>query len=275
MRLDSGTRLTCLLGHPVGHSISPAIHNASYREAGINSVYLAFDVSDFRRALDGLEALGAVGCNVTIPYKEAAWEASGWLSQEARLTGAVNTVKFDGTIMGYNTDVSGVLHSLDLLGAGSLDRALLLGAGGAARSVIVGLSGRVSEVYIASRSIERSRRILPLCGRVGIDCRAVRWEERSELAARVDLIVNATPVGTLGRGIPVDPASLREGCYVFDLVYNPPRTPLLMEAARRGCRTLGGLPMLVRQAAEAERIWFGISPDEELMMRTAIEALGD
>ncbi len=274
MRIDSRTRLTCLLGHPVHHSISPAIHNASYGRVGVNAIYLAFDVLDFPKALDGLEALGAAGCNVTIPYKEVARDSVDWLSDEAELTGAVNTVKFEEEALGYNTDVSGVVHSLEILGLRSVESALLVGAGGAARSVLAGLFGRVNRVYITSRRIERVERVLPLCNKLGLDAIAVEWEERSRIAGKVDLLINATPLGTLGEGVPLDPGSLKPGCYVFDLVYNPPETALVREAKRRGCRAVGGLPMLVRQAAEAERIWFGIDPDEELMMEVAESILG-
>ncbi len=274
MRIDSSTRLTCLLGHPVHHSISPAIHNASYSRVGVNAIYLAFDVLDFPKALDGLKALGAAGCNVTIPYKEVARDSVDWLSDEAELTGAVNTVKFEEKALGYNTDISGVIHSLEILGFRSVESALLIGAGGAARSVLAGLSGRVDRVYITSRRIERVEGILPLCNRLGLDAMAVEWEERSRIAGKVDLLINATPLGTLGEGVPLDPGSLKPGCYVFDLVYNPPETALVREAKRRGCRAVGGLPMLVRQAAEAERIWFGIDPDEDLMMEVAESLLG-
>ncbi len=274
MGINSRTRLTCLLGHPVHHSISPAIHNASYESVGINAVYLAFDVLDFPAAVSGLEALGAVGCNVTIPYKEVAYDVVDWLSDEAELTGAVNTIRFDEEVSGYNTDISGVLHSLEILGFRSVGSALLLGAGGAARSVLVGLSGRVNKVYITSRNIERVKKILPLCDKLGLDAKAVSWEERSRIAEKADLLINATPLGTLGEGLPLEPRFLKQDCYVFDLVYNPPETVLVREAKRRGCRAIGGLPMLVKQAAEAEKIWFGIHPDEELMLKVAKSLLG-
>ena len=274
MWIDPETRLTCLLGHPVSHSVSPAIHNESYRRLGLNAVYLAFDVKNLSRAVEGLKELGAVGCNVTIPHKEEARGLVDLLSEEAEQVGAVNTIKFGDDLVGYNTDVHGVSHTLELLGVGEIDRALILGAGGAARSVLVGIAGRARLVYVTSRNIRGARGILELCGGVGLDALAIPWGERDLYLGEVDLLINATPVGTLGEGVPVDPRRLRPGCYVFDLVYNPPVTTLVREAVRRGCRALGGLPMLVRQAAEAERIWFGVEPDEEAMMRAAERALG-
>lgn len=273
MRIDSATKLTCLLGHPISHSLSPAIHNSSFEFLGINAVYLAFDVQDFPKALDGLREL-AVGCNVTIPYKEMARRLVEGLDEMAELTGSVNTVKFGEELVGYNTDVSGVIHSLDLLGVGELDEALLLGAGGAARSVLVGLSGRVRKVYVTSRRLERAKVLMPLCERLGLEAIPVPWEVRESYASKADLLVNATPLGTLGNGLPLNPNSLRPGCYVFDLVYNPPDTELVRRARERGCKALGGLSMLIRQAAEAEKIWFGVIPDEGIMADAAFSSLG-
>ncbi len=275
MMVDSETKLTCLIGHPVSHSISPIIHNASYRSLGLNYIYLAFDVTDLLKAINGLKELGAVGCNVTIPHKEAAYTLMEWLSDSAKQTGAVNTVKFDNGFLGYNTDVSGVLYSLELLGEGHFDRALLLGAGGAARSVLVGIAGRVGKVYVTSRRIERARNILNLGRRMGLDVEAISWEERGKYLVKSDLLINATPLGTLNEGIPVDPKLLEPDCYVLDLVYNPPETRLVREAIERGCRAIGGIPMLIKQASEAERIWFGVNPNEEVMLRAAMNYFGE
>ncbi len=273
--MNSRTKLTCLIGHPVSHSISPIIHNASYRDMELNAVYLAFDVVDLPKALNGLGELGAVGCNITIPHKEPARNLMSWLSSTAEQVGAVNTVKFEDGFLGYNTDVSGVLYSLSLFNTSHFDNALLLGAGGAARSVLAGISGKVKKAYITSRRIDRARSILSLCNKLGLDAEAIPWEERNKYVGKVDLLINATPLGTLGEGIPIDPKLLRPECYVFDLVYNPPRTPLVREATGIGCKAIGGTPMLIRQASESERIWFGVNPNEEVMMEAAMKYLGE
>lgn len=241
---------------------------------GLNAIYLAFDVINLPKAIVGLQEIGAVGCNVTIPHKEEACRLMDWLSEEARESGAVNTVKFEDRLLGYNTDVSGVLYSLELLDLGQVDSVLLLGAGGAARSVLLGVRERARKVFVTSRNIERARKILELCVRLGLDAEAVPWTERNSYLEKIDFLINATPVGTEERGIPINPALLRKGCYVFDLVYNPPRTPLIEEALKKGCKAIGGLPMLIRQAAEAERIWFGVEPPEDVMMMAALSYLG-
>ncbi len=273
--IDSRTKLTCLIGHPISHSISPIIHNASYKNLGLNAVYLAFDVTDLSKALRDLRELGAVGCNITIPHKELAYDLMNWVSDDAKLVGAVNTVKFDGDLLGYNTDVSGVIYSLNLLSTSSFDIVLLLGAGGAARSVLAGISGRAKKVYVASRRIERARGILSLCSRLGLDAEAIHWEERNRYARGADLVINATPLGTMNEGIPIDSRSLKPDCYVFDLVYNPLKTRLVREATKMGCKAIGGIHMLIRQASESEKIWFSVNPNEEIMMRAAMDYLGE
>ncbi len=270
--LDASTKLTCLLGHPVAHSVSPAIHNASYRKLKLNAVYLAFDVIRLRTVIEGLRELGAVGCNITAPYKEEAVRLMDRLDERAELMGAVNVVKFGEEVHGFNTDVDGVRHSLELLGA-SGDVALVLGAGGAARAVLAALRS-FKRVLVTSRNAERARSLLDLCSRLGLDCSPIPWEVRSSYLAEVDLLVNATPLGAGGEGIPIDVSEIRSGTAVLDLVYNPLETELVKEAKRRGCRAMGGLKMLIRQAAMSERIWFGVDPDEGVMEEAALMSLG-
>jgi len=270
---DASTRLTCLLGHPVAHSASPAMHNASFRKLGINAVYLAFDVIRLKPALEGLRELGALGCNITVPYKEEVVMLLDLLDERAELIGAVNVVKFGEEVMGFNTDVDGVKYSLELLEATG-DCALLLGAGGAARAVLAALQGSFDRVLIASRNVNRASALSDLCLRLGLDCIPIPWEERNRRLAEADLLVNATPLGTGGGEPPLDLSGLRSGTAVLDLVYNPVETQLVREARERGCRAIGGLKMLVRQAAMSERIWFNVDPDEGLMEEAALRFLG-
>ncbi|MEM0041191.1 MAG: shikimate dehydrogenase [Candidatus Korarchaeum sp.] len=273
LSLDANTKLTCLLGHPVGHSASPAIHNASYRRLGLNAVYLAFDILRLKPAIDGLRELGAIGCNITIPHKEGVVELLDHVDEEAVLVGAVNVVRFGEEVEGFNTDIEGVRYSLKLLDA-SGDKALILGAGGAARSVLAALSGSFKMVFVTSRNFERTKALASLCSKLGIDFHPLPWEERSSPLAEVDLVVNATPLGTGGGEFPLDLGKLRSDTAVLDLVYNPLETHLVREAKRRGCRAIGGLKMLVRQAAESERIWFDVEPDEGIMEEAALRFLG-
>jgi shikimate dehydrogenase len=273
LNLNAETKLTCLLGHPVKHSASPAIHNSSYRELGLNAVYLAFDVLRIDVAIEGLRELGAVGCNITIPHKEKVMELLDSLDERASLIGAVNVIKFGDELSGFNTDVDGVDYSLELLGIRSGESALILGAGGAARAVLASISGKFPKAYISSRDIGRVERLRELCLKLGIECIPLPWEARERALDRIELLVNATPLGTGGEGMPVD-ASKLSGIAVLDLVYNPPETELVRIARERGCRAIGGLKMLIRQAAVSERIWFGVEPDERVMEEAALRFLG-
>ncbi len=240
---------------------------------GLNAVHLAFDVLNLPKAIGGLQEIGTIGCNVTIPHKEETCRPMDWLSEEVRKSRAMNMVKFEDRLLGYNTDVSGVPYSLELLGLGQIDFVLLLEAGGAARSVLLGVRGRARKVFVTSRNIERARKILELCDKLGLDAEAVPWTGRNSYLEKIDFLIDATPVGTEGKGIPINPALLRKGCYVFDLVYNPPRTPLIEKALKKECKAIGGLPMFIRQAAEAEKIWFGVEL-EDVMIRATPSYLG-
>lgn len=270
---DANTKLTCLLGHPVAHSASPAIHNASYRRLRLNAVYLAFDISRLRPAIDGLRELGAIGCNVTVPYKEEVIGFLDHLDEKAELVGAVNVVKFGEEIEGFNTDIEGVRYSLKLLDA-SGDKALIFGAGGAARAVLAALTGSFKMVFVTSRNFERAKSLTSLCSKLGLDFFPLPWEERDSPLTEVDLVINATPLGTGGSEFPLDFGKLRSDTAVLDLVYNPVETYLVREARKRGCRAIGGLKMLVRQAAESEKIWFNVEPDEGVMEEAALGFLG-
>ncbi len=273
LNLNAETKLTCLLGHPVKHSASPVIHNSSYRELGLNAVYLAFDVLRIDVAIEGLRELGAVGCNITIPHKERVIEFLDSLDERASLIGAVNVIKFGDELLGFNTDVDGVKYSLELLGVRNGESVLILGAGGAARAVLTSISGMFSKAYISSRDIERVKRLEGLCLKLGIECIPLPWEAREQALDRVELLVNATPLGTKGEGMPIDATKL-SGIAVLDLVYNPPETDLVRIARMKGCRAIGGLKMLIRQASVSERIWFGVEPDERVMEEAALRFLG-
>ncbi len=267
------TKLFCLLGGSVEYTASPAIHNASFKHLGIDAVYLAFSVKNIERALEGLRELGAGGCNVTNPFKARAMFSLDWIEDRAKLVGAVNTVKFDDEVKGFNTDVDGILHSLELLGYDG-GKVLLLGAGGAARSAIlaVGIKGG-TRITIMSRSRSRAERAINLARKLGIDVNHKLWDPFILRTSKYRLIVNATPLGTLGEGKPIE--VMDSDCLLLDMVYNPLETPLVKEARSKGCKAIGGLPILIRQASRAEEIWLSVKPDEEIMLKAALAFLGE
>jgi shikimate dehydrogenase len=255
------TRLAAVIGHPVRHSLSPAVHNAAFRVLGLDWVYVALEVAPgaVPAAFEGVRALGIAGVSVTMPHKEAAAGAVDDLHDDARLLGAVNCVVNDGgRLVGHNTDGAGFVAALgaelgyDPAGA----RCVVLGAGGAARAVVLALAraGAV-DVVVVNRTEARAREAAALAGRVG---RVVAPDHLPVALRPADLVVNATSVGMGDPGpedLPLDPDLLHEGLVVADLIYQPLVTPLLAAARERGATAVNGLSMLVHQAAVAFELW--------------------
>lgn len=247
-----------IIGDPIEHSLSPALHNFVLKSVGIAGEYRAYHVrgNELKDFLVTHREL--LGFNVTIPHKECILRYLDWVSEEARVIGAVNTVKNErGVLVGYNTDSIGFLRSLPTQNR-SPEAAILVGAGGAARAVAHALlQYTVTALCIYNRSVERALKLAEELQKhyptktvfVARDPYALPWD-------RADLLVNATPVGTESEALPVPlPGRLAHNLIVYDLVYNPPKTKLLIEAERRGAQAIGGLDMLIYQALEALKIW--------------------
>ena len=254
-----------LLGHPVGHSLSPRIQGAALRSAGIPLDYRALDVApaDLAATLDALIAEGAAG-NVTIPHKEAvAGRAS--LTPLAQRAGAVNTFWVEGgALHGDNTDVAGFDAAVRaLLGGPPTGAMALIGAGGAAAAVLAAAEqwGGITAL-VHGRSPERVAR---LCARFPGVARPAASLEAAVANARI--VVNASPIGMAGDAHPVALDLVPAKAAVVDLVYRPGGTSWSREAAGRGHRASDGLPMLVEQGAAAFERWFGIRADRAAMWR--------
>ena len=263
MTLTASTGLIVLLGDRVRHSVSPAIHNAGFAACGLDLAYLACAVPGdrFADALAGLHALGARGANVTVPHKEVAFELAETLGPTARATGAVNTlVRTETGWSGHNTDLDGFAAPLrDLgvpLGGG---RAVVLGAGGAARAATraLGQDFGLARVDVAARRPGQAERVVAdLAPDAGTELRAVALGDADLSGAA--LIVNATPLGMEDADAsPCGPEAFREGQVAYDLVYGPRPTRFVRDAERAGATALGGLAMLVGQAAGAFHLWTG------------------
>lgn len=255
-----------LLGHPLGHTLSPAMQNAALRAAGIPLTYEALDVP--RRALDdtvaALRRARGAG-NVTIPFKQLMAERCDRLTRTAQSTGAVNTfwTAIDGALVGDNTDVDGFQAAAEaLLGEKPRgQRVLVLGAGGAAAAVLLALKGWEGQrVQVYARTMERAR---ALAARIGVDAEVVA--DPASSAREATLVVNATPVGMRDDGMPLDPKLLGPDAAVLDLVYRAGETAWVRAARARGCRAADGLRMLVEQGAAAFERWFGVPADREAM----------
>ncbi len=263
--VTSRTAIYGVLGAPIGHSVSPAMHNAGFRAAGIDAVYLPLEARSADDFTAFARAVNLRGASVTAPFKEAVAERISVRDDVSTATGAVNTLRIaDGRWVGCNTDVPGFLAPL----VGRLRladaRATILGAGGAARAAAYALQQAGAIVTVCARRTERAAEVAHAVGVAAAPLPPGRgsW----------DLLVNTTPVGTFPN---VEASPLPDGPFdgqlVYDLVYNPAKTRLLADAARAGCETIGGLAMLVAQAEEQFAWWTGRRPPTGLF-REAAEA---
>jgi 3-dehydroquinate dehydratase / shikimate dehydrogenase len=272
-RLAQVTRSTAIygiVGLPVSHSVSPAMHNAAFRATGIDAVYVplpAMDADDFVTFAHGMKISGA---SVTIPYKVELAQIVHDVDPVARRVGAINTIRVrEDRWEGMNSDVAGFLRPLRDRGI-ALEgaRATVLGAGGAARAVVTGLSRSGAAVTVSARQTPQA---LALADRLEIKPGVFPPPPGSW-----DLLVNCTPVG-MHPGVEASPleASALTGRTVYDLVYNPAETRLLREAAQAGCTTIGGLDMLVAQAQDQFEWWTGTRPEADVMRTAALARLAE
>ena len=275
---DSPFVLAGVMGWPVAHTRSPAIHNHWIAKYGLKGAYVQLPVQPERleAAIRGLAALGFAGCNVTVPHKESAMRFMDELHPAARRVAAINTivVQPDGRLLGMNNDGAGYIQSLrdaDATWRGDAGPALVLGAGGAARAIVVALLDEgVPELRITNRTLERAQE---LANDFGDRVKVVPWAERNEAMAGVSLLVNTTSLGMHGQA-PLNVAldALPLEAMVSDAVYIPLETPLLAQARMRGHRTVNGLGMLLNQARPAFQSWFGVLPDVTPELRAAVQA---
>lgn len=267
-RVTAATAIYGLVGLPIGHSVSPAMHNAGFAELGVDAVYVPLPAADVDDLRSFAEAFALEGASVTAPYKEAALALADLRDEIATQVGAANTLTWrDGRVRASNTDVSGFLASLS---AGNLGpaaawngrRAAVLGAGGAARAVIVALQSAGVAVTVYGRDDHRTREAAAGLG-AAVGSRPVppgSW----------DLLVNATPVGTYPAAAETPfPEARFDGLLVSDLVYNPPDTRLMRDARAAGCPAIGGLEMLVAQAVGQQAQWTGRPPTAHTLRAAA------
>lgn len=271
--IDGRTRVTGIIGWPVEHSLSPAMHNAAFAALGLNWRYVAFPVEPARvaEAVRGLAAAGVAGINVTIPHKRAVIECCSSVSDAVRAIGAANTLVPDGAggFRADNTDAEGFARALDEQAPLDLagEEVLILGAGGAARALAFILKRRGARVVVANRTPGRAEE-------VGADDEApFAGPGRDAAVRRAALVVNATSLGLHGDAVPGELPldAITPGQVVADIVYRSAGTPWLDAVAARGARTVDGLGMLLHQGAAAFAQWTGQEPPVEVM-RAALTA---
>lgn len=268
-KITGSTRLICLLGSPVRHSISPAMHNKGFELLGLDYAYLAFDIGEeqLAEAVSGLKLLNARGFNLTMPDKTKMCELVDVLSPASRIMNAVNTVVNDnGILTGYTTDGSGYMQMLKDEGVKIKGKKMtLVGTGGAARAIAVqaALDG-VGEIAIFNRTVERAVQLADDINQ-NTKCKASGYSLKDKMQLKQNLkdsllLTNATQVGMNLRpdeSIIEDLSLLHEGLVVSDIVYNPRETKLLTQAKQKGCKTVGGLHMLLWQGVHAFKLWTG------------------
>lgn len=280
MSVKATTQIYGIFGHPVKHSLSPNMHNSAFEALGLDSVYVAFDIEpeDIGEATNAIRTMGLKGINITIPHKQTIIPHLDEVSPDAKLTGAVNTVKNEGgKLTGFNTDVGGFLRAIreDLDFTPEGKTLFLVGAGGAARAVMSAccMNG-ISTVYITDILKDKAETLardfkenFP-----DIDISALSIEDKNILAEKLggaDILVNASPAGMDGEGKPDIPtSSLNKNAVVYDLVYKPPDTNLLIELRDLGYKASGGLSMLLYQGAESFEIWTGETAPVDVMKKS-------
>jgi shikimate dehydrogenase len=275
--INAATRLCAVLGSPIRHSASPAMHNAAFAALGLNWRYLAFEVDpkNLRAAIEGARAMNFAGLYLTVPHKLLAVDMVDELDASAKTWGAVNTIKFetanDGKVhaVGFNTDADAIVTSLreDLKMELREAKILLLGVGGAGRTAALKLaSENVAELLLVNRTASKAEEIAAEIKTQFPSVRVTVGYPKSE----VDLLLNATSLGLKAEdALPLDEKqfSLNQARAVYDMIYKPAETKLLAAAKAAGCQTANGLGMLVHQGAKAFEIWTGKTAPVDVMRR--------
>jgi len=278
------SRICGVIGDPIGHSMSPVMHNAAFDKLGLNYLYVPFRVKkeELVKAIAGMRALNIRGLNVTIPHKVAVIPLLDELDPLAQRIGAVNTiVNDDGALTGYNTDATGFLQALlERKNEPRGKNVVILGAGGASRAISFILAERGAHLVILNRLLELDW-AEELASRISqvfkkeVEALELNEENLAKVLEKADILVNATSVGMSPNSdeTPVSPDLLKPSLTVFDIVYNPLKTRLLREAEAAGAETISGVDMLVWQGALAFELWTGVKAPVKLMKEEVIKGL--
>lgn len=270
MKINAQTKICCVIGDPIQHSLSPAIHNTGYKSLGLNFVYTAFRVENLKDAVLGFRALGIRGISVTVPHKVSVMPLLNKIDNKAKEIGAVNTIVNDnGTLTGYNTDSPAALRALKEITSLINKKTVIIGAGGAARAIAFGLKGEKTDVLIINRTPEKAKTLAKETNS--------RFGGLSKLCEikNADVIINATSAGMhpdTNTSI-ISQDFLRENQTVFDIVYNPKETLLIKYAKLKKCKIVYGYKMLLHQAALQFEMFTGLIPPVDIMEKTLLNQL--
>ncbi|MCG6553398.1 MAG: shikimate dehydrogenase [Candidatus Magnetominusculus sp. LBB02] len=269
--ITAHTKLAGLIGNPVGHSLSPAMHNAGFEHLGIDCRYMAFPVAPdlLGDAIRSIRALHFLGANITIPYKEKAIQFLDDIHEEAKFIGAVNTIVNDnGRLVGHNTDGRGFMRSMEEAGVTLTGkRVFMAGAGGAARAITYYIAKEAAQLRIFDVDAVKLAALVDDLKKVSPDVYA---ESSTNAITAADILINATPIGLhYGDPLPVDKTLLREHHIVCDVIYKD--TPLLVEAKSLGCLTVNGLGMLFWQGVLAFELWTNTTAPVDVMRNALMD----
>ena len=282
MKISGKTRVCAIIGDPVEHSLSPVMHNAAFKELGLNLVYVAFTVTpkELKTAISSVKSLGLRGLNVTMPHKNAVMNYLDEVDSTAKSIGAVNTILSNqGKLIGYNTDGNGAMIALQENGVyPEKKKMLLLGAGGAAKAISYQAAQDVDELVILNRTPEKAKELAELLQKnfgkkvKGGTLSSAILEEELETT---DILVNATSVGMnpdVNRS-PVPSNLLKRDLCVMDIIYNPTETRLVMDAKAAGAKVVSGVEMLIYQGAVAFEVWTNCPAPVDVMRKAVLNEL--
>lgn len=279
--MQGSTKTYCIIGDPIHHSLSPAMHNAAFAAKGLNCAYIAFRVpeAELKESIESLRSINIAGFNVTTPHKTQVMRYLDELESTAKKAAAVNTVNnIQGIFRGYNTDVYGFIEPLrkrqvDFRGM----HVLLLGAGGAAQAVVVALAEQngIDKLVIANRSVQRANELANLGAGLGMKCEAVLLDRAKDFSPASDLIINSTTLGMNNESSIIGYEHIQKGTIVYDIVYRPLVTDLIENAKYAQASVVYGYEMLIEQGAKAFEIWTGMSAPRDAMKKNLLGIFGE
>ena len=274
-----------IIGYPLSHTLSPSMHNFIYQKLGIDVEYKKWEISpnNLKSHIEKINNENFIGANITVPYKEKIVPLLDEIRNEAKFTGAVNTiVKNNNKLIGYNTDVYGIEQTLDIkLKNDVINNAVIFGAGGAAKAAFFVLLQRgLNNLTIVNRTKSNALKMISKFNNVNCDQTIITLNEKSQIKSAclsADLIINTTILGMKNSGYedisPIDSTFIDSNSVIFDMVYNPTKTQLIKIALERNANIIEGLNMLVYQALKSIELWTGIRPSFDDMYSKCKEIL--
>ena len=269
------TKTYAVIGDPIDHSLSPAIHNAAFAFLGLDCTYIAYRIpkDDLAEGIESLKLINIAGFNVTIPHKVEMMKLLDCVDEDCKTIGATNTVDNEnGKFKGYNTDMDGFLEPIKKRNLSCKDsNVLLVGAGGAARAIVAAFAKeKAHKITIANRTKEKAEDLIKFANKLGIESEYTDLSNAGNTAGNYKFIVNATSVGMKGNSSPISTRTINKDCIVYDIVYMPVETELLEQSKKQGATIIYGWEMLLAQAMRSFEIWTKRNAPYEAMKLTLL-----